>query len=71
VRDNERRIGPALRNINRVVGILQDRQVQLQRTVHNLATFARVFVDTIGSGPWFDSYIANVPDRVSTTDPQR
>jgi hypothetical protein len=28
-----------------------------------------VFVDTIGSGPWFDSYLANVPDRVSTTGP--
>jgi phospholipid/cholesterol/gamma-HCH transport system substrate-binding protein len=71
VRDNRRRIGPALDNINRVVGMLQARQDELQRTVHNLATFARVFVDTIGSGPWFDSYIANVPDEVSTTGPER
>ena len=39
--------------------------------MHNLATFARVFIDTIGSGPWFDSYIANVPDTVSTTGPER
>jgi phospholipid/cholesterol/gamma-HCH transport system substrate-binding protein len=71
VRDNRRRIGPALANINRVVGMLQERQVELQRTVHNLATFARVFVDTIGSGPWFDSYIANVPDEASTSGPER
>lgn len=71
VRDNRRQLGPALADINRVVGILQARQEKLQRTVHNLATFARVFVDTIGSGPWFDSYIANVPDQVSTSGPQR
>lgn len=71
VRDNRRQIGPALDNINRVVGMLQARQDDLQRTVHNLATFARVFVDTIGSGPWFDSYLANVPDEVSTTGPER
>lgn len=71
VRDNRRQIGPALANINRVVSILQERQVELQRTVDNLATFARVFVDTIGSGPWFDSYIANAPDQVSTSGPER
>ena len=71
VRDNRRQIGPALDNINRVVGIQQGRQEELQRTVHNLATFARVFVDTIGSGPWFDSYIANLPDEASATGPER
>ncbi len=71
VRDNRRQIGPALANINRVVGVLQARQDELQRTVHNLATFARVFVNTIGSGPWFDSYIANAPDQPSTSGPQR
>lgn len=71
VRDNEEQIGPALAEIDRVVGLLRERQDALARTVHNLANFARVFVDTIGSGPWFDSYLANVPDRVSTTGPQR
>ena len=71
IRDNEEQIRPALDNIGRVVGLLRDRQDDLARTVHNLATFARVFVDTIGSGPWFDSYLANVPDEVSTTGPER
>ena len=69
MRDNEEQIAPALADIGRVVSLLQARQDQLARTVHNLATFARVFVDTIGSGPWFDSYLANVPDRVSTSGP--
>ena len=71
VRDNRKQIEPALANITRVVDLLQGRQDELAQTVHNLATFARVFVDTIGSGPWFDSYLANVPDQVSTTGPER
>jgi phospholipid/cholesterol/gamma-HCH transport system substrate-binding protein len=71
VADNEREITPALRNLERVTRMLQGRQERLRRTVHNLATFSRVFIDTIGSGPWFDSYIANVPDTVSTTGPDR
>jgi phospholipid/cholesterol/gamma-HCH transport system substrate-binding protein len=71
VKDNREQIAPALANIGQVVDLLRERQDQLAGTVHNLATFARVFVDTIGSGPWFDSYIANVPDEVSTTGPER
>ena len=31
-------------------GLLEGRQQKLRRTVHNLATFSRVFIDTIGSG---------------------
>ena len=71
VKDNQDQIEPALANITRVVDLLRGRQDELAQTVHNLATFARVFVDTIGSGPWFDSYLANVPDQVSTTGPER
>lgn len=71
VADNQRELTPALRNLEKVTGLLEGRQDKLRRTVHNLATFTRVFVDTIGSGPWFDSYIANMPDTVSTTGPDR
>lgn len=71
VEDNEEQIAPALADVGRVVGLLTARQDKLARTVRNLATFARVFVDTIGSGPWFDSYIANAPDTLSTTGPDR
>ncbi len=71
VADNQRDLAPALDNLERVTRLLQGRQDKLRRTVHNLATFSRVFIDTIGSGPWFDSYIANVPDTVSTTGPDR
>ena len=71
VADNEEALEPALRDLERVTDLLHDRQDKLRRTVHNLATFSRVFIDTIGSGPWFDSYIANAPDTLSTTGPDR
>ena len=71
VADNQRDLTPALRNLEKVTALLEGRQEKLRRTVHNLATFSRVFIDTIGSGPWFDSYIANLPDTVSTTGPDR
>lgn len=71
VADNQRDLAPALHNLERVTKLLQGRQEKLRRTVHNLATFSRVFIDTIGSGPWFDSYIANAPDTVSTTGPDQ
>ncbi len=71
VADNQRDLTPALRDLERVTSLLEGRQDKLRRTVHNLATFSRVFIDTIGSGPWFDSYIANLPDTVSTTGPDR
>jgi phospholipid/cholesterol/gamma-HCH transport system substrate-binding protein len=69
--DNQQDISPALRNLEKVTALLQARQDKLRDTVHNLATFSRVFIDTIGSGPWFDSYIANAPDTVSTNGAPR
>lgn len=63
VQDNKKQIGPALQNLEKVTTLLANRQEQLGKTLHNLAAFTKVFVNTIGSGPWFDSYIANVPDK--------
>lgn len=64
VRDNQATIGPALQNLDTVVTLLRQKQDDLATTVHRLAVFARVFNNTIGSGPWFDSYLGNVPDTV-------
>lgn len=63
VRDNQAQISPTLQNLERVTTLLAKRQDQLGATLHDLAAFTKVFVNTIGSGPWFDSYIANVPDK--------
>ncbi|RYJ06724.1 MAG: ABC transporter substrate-binding protein, partial [Actinomycetales bacterium] len=64
VKDNQATIGPALDDLDTVVTLLRKKQKNLALTVHRLAVFARVFNNTIGSGPWFDSYLGNVPDSV-------
>lgn len=69
VADNEKQLKPALVALGAVAGQLESRQADLEATVHAVAKFARVFVDTIGSGPWFDSYIANLPDSLEVNEP--
>lgn len=69
VAENEEQLKPALVALGSVAGQLEERQRDLEATVKAVAKFARVFVDTIGSGPWFDSYIANMPDSLEVTEP--
>ncbi|MFP8904786.1 MCE family protein [Streptomyces atacamensis] len=60
VRDNRARLGPALKNLDTVVTMLERNQESLDRSVKLLAPFARVFTNTLGNGPWFDSYVQNL-----------
>lgn len=64
VRDNQEQLTPALDALSAVTGQLEDRQDDLTATLGAVAQFARVFVNTIGGGPWFDSYIGNAPDSL-------
>ncbi|WP_162891051.1 MCE family protein [Aeromicrobium sp. A1-2] len=64
VKDNQKQIGPALDELEQVTELLAERQDQLGDTVHAVAKFARVFSNTIGSGPWFDSTIGNGPNNL-------
>jgi phospholipid/cholesterol/gamma-HCH transport system substrate-binding protein len=70
VHDNEDQIGPALRALDQVSAQLEARQARLRATMREVTTFARVFVNTVGGGPWFDSYIANAPNSLELEDPQ-
>lgn len=69
VTDNQATLTPALTALGSVTAQLENRQAALTATVHAVAKFARVFVDTIGSGPWFDSYIGNLPDSLKIEKP--
>lgn len=64
VADNQEQLDPALKELERVTKLLDKRQDQLAATVHSVARFARVFSNTIGSGPWFDSTIGNAPNSL-------
>ena len=52
---------PALSNLEGVVNVLLKNQSNLDESLRLMAPFYRVFANTLGSGPWFDTYIANLP----------
>jgi phospholipid/cholesterol/gamma-HCH transport system substrate-binding protein len=60
VEDNREEIGPALKNLNTFVKMLERNQASLDRSVRLLAPYVRVFANTLGNGRWFDSYIQNM-----------
>ncbi len=67
--ENSATIGPALIALGKVTAQLENRQASVQATLVAVAKFARLFVDTIGSGPWFDSFIGNAPDSLKIEAP--
>ncbi|WP_398946854.1 MCE family protein [Streptomyces sp. BK340] len=60
VEDNRKEIGPALKNLNTFVKMLERNQASLDRSVRLLAPYVRLFTNTLGNGRWFDSYVQNL-----------
>ncbi len=54
-------LAPALANLEGVVSVLRKNQSNLDSSLQLLAPFYRVFTNTLGSGPWFDTWISNLP----------
>jgi phospholipid/cholesterol/gamma-HCH transport system substrate-binding protein len=52
---------PALQNLQGVVNLLLKNQSNLDESLRLMAPFYRVFANTLGSGPWFDTWIQNLP----------
>ncbi|MFL6174019.1 MAG: MCE family protein [Marmoricola sp.] len=52
---------PALSNLTGVVNVLKKNQSNLDNSLRLLAPFYRVFTNTLGTGPWFDTWISNLP----------
>lgn len=60
VDDNQARIGPVLADLQTVVDVLRQREKSIGETIHNLAPYARILINVLGSGPWFDAYVPNL-----------
>ncbi|MBM7785821.1 MCE family protein [Tenggerimyces flavus] len=60
VADNRAQLEPALRKLAGVVALLRKNQASLDKSIELLAPFVRVFANTLGTGPWFDTYIPNL-----------
>jgi phospholipid/cholesterol/gamma-HCH transport system substrate-binding protein len=52
---------PALEQLDNVVDMLNKNQENLDNSLRLMAPFYRVFANTLGTGPWFDTYIQNLP----------
>lgn len=58
--DNQAEIGPALAELDHVLGFLNEKDKQLRATLHAYGPYADILGDIIGSGPWFDAYVVNL-----------
>jgi phospholipid/cholesterol/gamma-HCH transport system substrate-binding protein len=52
---------PALTHLSSVVDVLNKDSDQIDQSLRLMAPFYRVFANTLGNGPWFDTYIQNIP----------
>jgi phospholipid/cholesterol/gamma-HCH transport system substrate-binding protein len=52
---------PALTHLERVIAVLNKNEDNLDNSLRLMAPFYRVFANTLGNGPWFDTYIQNMP----------
>lgn len=61
VRQSRADLKPALEHLDNVVAVLNKNEDNLDNSLRLMAPFYRVFASTLGSGPWFDTYIQNLP----------
>jgi phospholipid/cholesterol/gamma-HCH transport system substrate-binding protein len=60
VNDNRAQLKPAVDKLNGVLEILDNRKRELQRTLPLLKRYAMSFGESLGSGPFFKAYVANL-----------
>jgi len=62
VKDNEKQIGPVLRDLRTAVDFLNKRDKLISDTVKYYGPFSSIMINIIGTGPYFD---ANLPNLTS------
>ena len=60
VDDNQKQIGPMLRDLQTVTQTLVKREGQLRAVIKNLGPYTSILSNIIGTGPWFDAYAVNL-----------
>ncbi|GAA1956907.1 MCE family protein [Nocardioides panacihumi] len=61
IRQSRADLKPALTSLQSVLGVLTKNEDNLDNSLRLMAPFYRVFASTLGNGPWFDTYIQNMP----------
>ena len=60
VDDNNGQLGPVLKSLDQLTGMLQRNQDALAEGIARFAPYIRVFTNTVGNGHWFDNYICGL-----------
>jgi phospholipid/cholesterol/gamma-HCH transport system substrate-binding protein len=68
VRQSRADLKPALTQLDDVVGVLNKNEDNIDNSLRLMAPFYRVFTNTLGNGPWFDTYIQNMPPAPDVTN---
>lgn len=61
VRQSRDDLKPALDQLKSVLDVVNKNEDNLDASLRLLAPFYRVFANTLGNGPWFDTFIQNLP----------
>ncbi|ORW12509.1 MCE family protein [Mycolicibacter longobardus] len=60
VDDNRQQLKPAVDKLNGVLGVLDNRRAELQRTLYLFRRYAMSFGEVLGSGPFFKASVVNL-----------
>jgi phospholipid/cholesterol/gamma-HCH transport system substrate-binding protein len=61
VRQSRADLKPALQHLESVLAVVNKNEDNLDRSLELMAPFYRVFANVFGNGPWWDTYISNLP----------
>ena len=61
VRESRADLKPALRHLESVLAVINKNEDNLDRSLQLMAPFYTVFANVFANGPWWDTYIANMP----------
>ena len=68
VRESRKDLNPALTQLAEVVDVLNKNEENIDTSLRLMAPFYRVFANTLGNGPWFDTFIQNMPPVADVTN---
>ena len=66
IRESRADLKPALEHLDSVLQVIKKNENNLEKSIQTMAPFYRVFASTLGNGPWFDTYIFNLPPLPGT-----
>ncbi|KQW53101.1 virulence factor Mce family protein [Nocardioides sp. Root1257] len=58
--DNKAQMGPALKEVDDLLSLLNSKDKQLKATLGALGPYVDILSNIIGTGPWFDAYASNL-----------